>query len=127
MAANTEGNGENAYAWNNLGLALMATKNWDDAVVALQTATQLAHPEPYMFANLGGALEHADRVAEARSAYRDGAKRGSTESRKALLRLDELKASAPPEPPGRSSVGTQRYVSGGHSWVVRFPISLSGM
>jgi len=94
----TQANGDNAFAWNNLGLALIAKENWDDAIVALETATGLPRPEPYMFANLGSAYEHAGRVAEARTAYKQGAARGSAESRKGLERIEELKASAAPAP-----------------------------
>jgi Flp pilus assembly protein TadD len=94
----TQATGDNAYAWNNLGLALMSLEKWDDAVTALETATGLPQPQPYMFANLGLAYENAGRVVEARSAYKAGTAHGSTESRQALLRLDDLKASAESSP-----------------------------
>jgi len=91
----TQANGDNAFAWNNLGLALIAQEKFDAAIVALETATGLPRPEPYMFANLGLAYERAGRGTEARTAYKVGSSRGSAESRKALLRMEEMNALAP--------------------------------
>lgn len=91
----TQANGDNAFAWNNLGLALIAEEKFDAAIVALETATGLPRPEPYMFANLGLAYERAGRGTEARTAYKVGSSRGSAESRKALLRMEEMNALAP--------------------------------
>src|SRR5215470_3461980 len=91
----TQANGDNAFAWNNLGLALIEQERWDAAIVALETATGLPRPEPYMFANLGLAYERAGRTTEARTAYKVGSSRGSAESRKALLRMEEMNALAP--------------------------------
>jgi tetratricopeptide (TPR) repeat protein len=92
----TEHNGENHYAWNNLGLVLMAQSKWDDAILALETATGLPDPETYMWINLGTAYERANRLVDARGAYRHGLARGSADARKALLRLDEAKAGVGP-------------------------------
>ena len=49
-----------------------------------------------MYANLGLAYERAGRATEARTAYQLGSRRGSAESRKALLRMEEVNALAPP-------------------------------
>jgi arginase family enzyme len=49
-----------------------------------------------MFANLGEAYEEAGRPIEARTAYRQGARRGSPVCREAFRRLDEELAAAPP-------------------------------
>ena len=46
------------------------TASYEDAVDALEEATELEPVEPYMWNNLGMAYEHLDRLEEARDAYK---------------------------------------------------------
>jgi Flp pilus assembly protein TadD len=85
-------NPENAYAWNNLGLAYLAAGRFGDAIEALETATGMPGIDSYMWNNLGTAYEKERRISEARDAYRQGSTLGSTVARQNLLRIEEQMA-----------------------------------
>ena len=74
-------NPRNAYAQNNLGLALIYDKQYDKAVDALEEAVDLAPVTAYMWNNLGMAYEQLDRLEDARDAYSKAATMESEHAR----------------------------------------------
>ncbi len=96
IAAFTEAielNEDNVFAWNNLGYTELLLEQFEDAAEHLTEATSRKGATGYMFNNLGTALEHLDRLDEARLAYDTGGKLGSTSaaaSRKRLEGVDSI-------------------------------------
>src|SRR5262249_7349993 len=87
-------NQDNAFAWNNLGYTELLLKQYADAAEHLGQATSLSGATGYMFNNLGTALEHLDRLDEARTAYEAGGKLGSKEAVASRKRLEGVKTIA---------------------------------
>lgn len=87
-------NRENAFAWNNLGYTELLLKRYEDAAEHLTEATELPDATGYMFNNLGTALEHLDRVDEARLAYEAGGKLGSSSAVASRKRLEGVESIA---------------------------------
>jgi tetratricopeptide (TPR) repeat protein len=87
-------NQDNVYAWNNLGYTELQLKKYDAAVEHLTEATTRKGAEGYMFNNLGTALEQLDRLDEARAAYEQGGKLGSTVAMASRKRLEGVKSIA---------------------------------
>ena len=86
-------NPDNVWAWNNLGYVHLERKDYRKAVAALTEATNRPGATGYMFNNLGTALEQVDELDDARTAYEEGGKLGSTEavaSRKRLEGVDTI-------------------------------------
>lgn len=86
-------NEDNVFAWNNLGYTELLLEQYEDAAEHLTEATSRKGATGYMFNNLGTALEHLDRLDEARLAYDTGGKMGSTSaaaSRKRLEGVDSI-------------------------------------
>ena len=81
-------NADNTYAWNNLGYTELLLKKYEDAAEHLLEATSKKDAAGFMFNNLGTALEHLDRLDEARTAYESGGKRGSKEAVASRKRLE---------------------------------------
>ena len=81
-------NADNTYAWNNLGYTELLLKKYEDAAEHLLEATSKKDATGFMFNNLGTALEHLDRLDEARTAYESGGKRGSKEAVASRKRLE---------------------------------------
>jgi Flp pilus assembly protein TadD len=87
-------NQDNAFAWNNLGYTELLLKKYEDAAEHLSTATTKNGATGYMFNNLGTALEHLDRLDDARMAYEAGGKLGSKEAASSRKRLEGVKTIA---------------------------------
>ena len=90
-------NQDNAFAWNNLGYTELLLKRYEDAAEHLIEATTKQDATGYMFNNLGTALEHLDKLDDARMAYEAGGKLGSKEaasSRKRLEGVDSIEVVA---------------------------------
>lgn len=90
-------NKDNAFAWNNLGYTELLLKRYEDAAEHLIEATTKEDATGYMFNNLGTALEHLDKLDDARMAYEAGGKLGSKEaasSRKRLEGVDSIEVVA---------------------------------
>jgi superkiller protein 3 len=90
-------NKDNAFAWNNLGYTELLLKHYEDAAEHLIEATTKQDATGYMFNNLGTALEHLDKLDDARMAYEAGGKLGSKEaasSRKRLEGVDSIEVVA---------------------------------
>jgi Flp pilus assembly protein TadD len=88
-------NPKSSYAQNNLGLALIYDKRYDEAIDALKEATELETPRAevsYMWNNLGMAYEHLDRLEEARDAYRKAANLDHEGASANLARLEGVKS-----------------------------------
>lgn len=89
-------NTSSSWALNNLGLALIYDGRYEDAVDALEEATEMASEqgkvEPYMWNNLGMAYEHLDRLEEARDAYRKAADGKHPRATQNLARLEGVKS-----------------------------------
>ena len=81
-------NSDNAFAWNNLGYTELLLKRYEDAVEHLTEATTKKDATGYMFNNLGTALEHLDKLDDARMAYEAGGKLGSGEAAASRKRLE---------------------------------------
>ncbi|CAN5201831.1 hypothetical protein BH11MYX1_BH11MYX1_46130 [soil metagenome] len=81
-------NQDNVWAWNNLGYTELQLKKYEEAAEHLGAAVTKAGATGYMFNNLGTALEHLDRLDEARIAFEGGAKLGSKESVSSRKRLE---------------------------------------
>src|SRR5439155_18054900 len=77
---------------NNLGLALVYEGRFDEAVDALESATEGDQVEGYMWNNLGMAYEHLDRLEEARDAYGKAAELKAPLASKNLARLQGVKS-----------------------------------
>ena len=67
---------------------------YEDALEALESATDLEPVEPYMWNNLGMAYEHLDRLDEAREAYEEGAAAGSVAAKDNRERLEGVESIA---------------------------------
>ena len=87
-------NQDNVFAWNNLGYTELLLKKYEDAAEHLGEATSRNGATGYMFNNLGTALEHLDRLDEARTAYEAGGKLGSKEAVASRKRLEGVKSVA---------------------------------
>ncbi len=87
-------NQDNAFAWNNLGYTELLLKKYEDAAEHLAEATTKRGATGYMFNNLGTALEHLDRLDDARMAYDAGGKLGSKEAVSSRKRLEGVKTIA---------------------------------
>ena len=85
-------NEQNSYAHNNLGLALIYDKQFEEAVDELEQAVELEPVEAYMWNNLGMAYEQLDRLEEARDAYSKAADMESGRARDSLTRLKGVKS-----------------------------------
>jgi tetratricopeptide (TPR) repeat protein len=81
-------NQDNVFAWNNLGYTELLLKQYEDAAEHLMEATSRNGATGYMFNNLGTALEHLDRLDDARVAYEAGGKLGSKEAASSRKRLE---------------------------------------
>ncbi len=81
-------NKDNVWAWNNLGYTELQLQKYAEAAEHLGEAVTRTGATGYMFNNLGTALEHLDRLDEARTAYEGGAKLGSKESASSRKRLE---------------------------------------
>ena len=81
-------NPDNAFAWNNLGYTELLLKRYDDAIDHLTEATEKKDATGFMFNNLGTALEHQDKLDDARLAYEAGGKLGSKEASMSRKRLE---------------------------------------
>lgn len=79
---------DNVWAWNNLGYTELVMKKYDDAAEHLGEATSKKGATGYMWNNLGTALEQLDRLDEARHAFDEGGKLGSTEAKASRSRLE---------------------------------------
>ncbi|MEO8844107.1 MAG: tetratricopeptide repeat protein [Kofleriaceae bacterium] len=90
----TELNEDNVWAWNNLGYTELQLKKYEEAAAHLGEATTKAGATGYMFNNLGTALEHLDRLDDARVAYEGGGKLGSKEASSSRKRLEGVKSIA---------------------------------
>ncbi len=84
----TELNPDNVWAWNNLGFVHLERKDYRKAVAALTEATQRPGATGYMFNNLGTALEQVDELDDARTAYEEGGKLGSSVAKASRKRLE---------------------------------------
>ena len=80
-------NPHNSYAHNNLGLALIYDKQYEEAVETLEEAVELEPVTAYMWNNLGMAYEQLDRLEDARDAYAKAAEMESERARDSLARL----------------------------------------
>jgi len=101
FSKSVELNQDNAFAWNNLGYTELLLKKYEEAAEHLTEATTRSGATGYMFNNLGTALEHLDRLDDARMAYEAGGKLGSKEaasSRKRLEGVDSIAVAAAEEP-----------------------------
>lgn len=87
-------NADNVFAWNNLGYTELLLKKYEDAAEHLGEATSKRGATGYMFNNLGTALEHLDRLDDARLAYEAGGKLGSKEAASSRKRLEGVKTIA---------------------------------
>ncbi len=87
-------NQDNVFAWNNLGYTELLLKQYEDAAEHLAEATSRSGATAYMFNNLGTALEHLDRLDDARTAYDAGGKLGSKEAAASRKRLEGVKTIA---------------------------------
>lgn len=90
-------NDTNVFAWNNLGYTELLLKRYEDAAEHLKEATSRPGATGYMFNNLGTALEHLDELDDARLAYEEGGKLGSSAaaaSRKRLEGVDTIHIAA---------------------------------
>jgi len=85
---------DNVWAWNNLGYTELLVKKYDDAAEHLGEATSKKGATGYMWNNLGTALEQLDRLDEARHAFDEGSKLGSTEAKVSRSRLEGVKSIA---------------------------------
>jgi Flp pilus assembly protein TadD len=87
-------NQDNVFAWNNLGYTELLLQKYEDAAEHLAEATSKSGATGYMFNNLGTALEHLDRLDDARVAYEAGGKLGSKEAVSSRKRLEGVKSIA---------------------------------
>lgn len=87
-------NEDNVFAWNNLGYTELLLEQYEDAAEHLTEATSRKGATGYMFNNLGTALEHLDRLDEARLAYDTGGKMGSTSAAASRKRLEGVESIA---------------------------------
>jgi Flp pilus assembly protein TadD len=111
FSKSVELNQDNVFAWNNLGYTELLLKNYEEAAEHLAEATSRSGATGYMFNNLGTALEHLDRLDDARMAYEAGGKLGSKEaasSRKRLEGVDSI-AIAKVEPKVETKSETKTY------------------
>ena len=109
-------NPKNAYAFNNLGLALIYDKQYEQAADALEEAVELEPVTPYMWNNLGMAYEQLDRLEDARDAYAKAAALDSERARGSLARLkgvDSVMRTAKAEPAPTVVPGTPDGVTTG--------------
>src|SRR4029079_5618245 len=83
-------NETNVFAWNNLGYTELLLKRYDDAAEHLTQAPSRDGATGYMFNNLGTALEHLDKLDDARTAYEMGGTLGSKEASSSSKRLDRM-------------------------------------
>jgi tetratricopeptide (TPR) repeat protein len=81
-------NETNVFAWNNLGYTELLLKRYEDAAEHLQQATSRDGATGYMFNNLGTALEHLDKLDDARTAYEMGGTLGSVAAASSRKRLE---------------------------------------
>jgi Flp pilus assembly protein TadD len=81
-------NQDNVFAWNNLGYTELLLKQYEEAAEHLAEATSRNGATGFMFNNLGTALEHLDRLDDARMAYEAGGKLGSKEALSSRKRLE---------------------------------------
>jgi Flp pilus assembly protein TadD len=88
FSKSAELNQDNVFAWNNLGYTELLLKKYEDAAEHLAEATSRSGATGYMFNNLGTALEHLDRLDDARMAYEAGGKLGSKEAGASRKRLE---------------------------------------
>jgi tetratricopeptide (TPR) repeat protein len=88
FSKSVELNQDNVFAWNNLGYTELLLKKYEDAAEHLAEATSRNGATGYMFNNLGTALEHLDRLDDARMAYEAGGKLGSKEATSSRKRLE---------------------------------------
>ena len=88
FSKSVELNQDNVFAWNNLGYTELLLKKYEDAAEHLAEATSRNGATGYMFNNLGTALEHLDRLDDARMAYEAGGKLGSKEAASSRKRLE---------------------------------------
>ena len=85
-------NPDSSYAHNNLGLALIYDKQFEEAVDELEQAVELEPVEAYMWNNLGMAYEQLDRLEDAREAYGTAVEMESDLARDSLARLKGVKS-----------------------------------
>ena len=85
-------NPKSSYARNNLGLALIYDKRFEEAADALEQAVELEPVEAYMWNNLGMAYEQLDRLDDARVAYGNAAEMESDLARESIARLKGVKS-----------------------------------
>jgi tetratricopeptide (TPR) repeat protein len=97
-------NADNTFAWNNLGYTELLLKRYEDAAEHLQTATEKKDATGFMFNNLGTALEHLDKLEEARLAYEAGGKLGSKEASASRTRLEGVTSIAKVEDEVKGSI-----------------------
>src|SRR5206468_5134085 len=74
-------------ARNNLGLALIYEKRYEEAADSLEQAVELEPVEAYMWNNLGMAYEQLDRLDDARDAYDKAVAMDSDRASASLTRL----------------------------------------
>ena len=68
-------------------MTLIYEGKYDDAIDALEVATEHEPVEGFMWNNLGIAYEHVDRLDDAREAFRKGADMENDNARESLARL----------------------------------------
>ncbi len=82
-------NPNNVFAHNNLGLVRIKQRKYEAAAKALKLATEGRGATPYMYNNLGIALERLDEVEDALTAYKEGLSRGSGVAGQNFVRLEK--------------------------------------
>jgi Flp pilus assembly protein TadD len=89
----TEVNGLDAWSMNNLGLLLLETQQYDEAVSWFTKAADVRPSVPSFHNNLGMALEHAGQFRAAATAYSDAlaADPGYAKAKKNLARVEKLR------------------------------------
>ena len=104
-----------SYARNNLGLALIYDKRYEQAVDALEQAVELEPVEAYMWNNLGMAYEQLDRLDDARDAYDKAVAMDSDRAEASLSRLKGVKTvirTAKADPPSSTDSETKDGAGG---------------